>query len=416
VDSSIINIAGFCSGVGMLDEAVGVALDFLGYEHRLALLCEWEGYAAACLLARMEEQSMEPCPIWCGDLRDFEAKSFSGLVDVLCAGLPCQPYSCAGKQRGLEDERSFGDDGTSGPIPHFLRIVAECLPAVVFVENVPPWVSGGWFRPVGEELCRLGYEIESPLFVTAEAVKASHRRERVFVLAHYSSARRRMFARGNRRESGAGEDEVRSGRVWQQQRSAVDEQPELHDEQVADTSRSRRSKDSRGSLGHEAADGRTGRNGSKPDGDNEPECTDSTLGNARSSRADQSRGSIQRQPEQQSGRTIESGRRHTAVADAERPRPQGNGPGIALGRDIALSRDPDGRVFAPGPSADWQAIPEHLWPAIEPGFRLLADGLAVVLDESRADQLRCGGNGVVAVQAAVAFIELAKRSQILKGN
>jgi hypothetical protein len=37
---------------------------------------------------------------------------------------------------------------------------------------------------------------------------------------------------------------------------------------------------------------------------------------------------------------------------------------------------------------------------------LLADGVALVVDESRADQLRCGGNGVVAIQAAVAFAVL----------
>jgi DNA (cytosine-5)-methyltransferase 1 len=77
----------------------------------------------------------------------------------------------------------------------------------------------------------------------------------------------------------------------------------------------------------------------------------------------------------------------------------------------------DGGVFALGPQDQcWgeRLISEsYLAPAIEPGLRLLADGLAVVLDESRADQLRCGGNGVVAIQAAVAFITLARRAEIL---
>ena len=113
----------------MLEEAVGLGLEHLGFWHRLTLCCEWEGYAASCLLARMEEQSLEPCPIWCGDLSGLNATPFRGLVDVLCAGLPCQPYSCAGKQQGVSDQRSF-DDG-DGPIPHFLRIVSECRPAVV---------------------------------------------------------------------------------------------------------------------------------------------------------------------------------------------------------------------------------------------------------------------------------------------
>lgn len=51
----------------------------------------------------------------------------------------------------------------------------------------------------------------------------------------------------------------------------------------------------------------------------------------------------------------------------------------------------------------------HLTPAIEPGVRVLADGLAYVVDESRVDQLRAGGNGVVPLQAAVAFRILGRR-------
>ena len=51
----------------------------------------------------------------------------------------------------------------------------------------------------------------------------------------------------------------------------------------------------------------------------------------------------------------------------------------------------------------------HLAPALEPGIRVLDARLAVVVDQSRVDQLRCGGNGVVALQAARAFVELAGR-------
>ena len=70
-------------------------------------------------------------------------------------------------------------------------------------------------------------------------------------------------------------------------------------------------------------------------------------------------------------------------------------------------------TFAQGPAADWRGIPEHLYPAIESGVRMLVDGVAVVVDESRADQLRCIGNGVVPLEAAVAFRVLNSR---LKGK
>lgn len=69
--------------------------------------------------------------------------------------------------------------------------------------------------------------------------------------------------------------------------------------------------------------------------------------------------------------------------------------------------------FAPGPTdLRWTDIlDEQPWlaPAIEPNVRLLVDGHAVVLDQSRVDQLRCIGNSVVALQAALAFRVLARR-------
>jgi hypothetical protein len=70
-------------------------------------------------------------------------------------------------------------------------------------------------------------------------------------------------------------------------------------------------------------------------------------------------------------------------------------------------------IFAPGPGDPrWPAIlaaDPWLAPALEPGFRGLAHGDAVVVDEHRTDQLRAIGNGVVALQAGVAFAVLTRR-------
>ena len=129
----------------MLDEAVRLVLP----GHRVAGYAEWESGAASVIMARMEDASLEPAPVFCGDLGGLDARPFFGVVDILTAGLPCQPYSVAGKRLGNADERSHGD-GESGPIPQFLRIVGECRPALVFLENVAAWVRGGYFRAVGE--------------------------------------------------------------------------------------------------------------------------------------------------------------------------------------------------------------------------------------------------------------------------
>jgi len=139
---------------------------------------EREAEAAAILAARIEDGSLAPAHIW-SDLATFDASQLRGKVDLILGGLPCQPFSVAGKRRGDQDERYIW--------PDFIRIVGECRPAMVWLENVPAFVTAGWFRAVGEELCRMGYQIEDPLFIRASDIGAPHRRERVFILAHADS-------------------------------------------------------------------------------------------------------------------------------------------------------------------------------------------------------------------------------------
>lgn len=151
---------------------------------RTVCYVEREAFAASQLVALMESGLLDAAPVW-SDLATFDARAWRGRVDCIIAGLPCQPYSAAGKREGNDDRRSWGEG--DGPIPHFLRIVDESRPAVVWLENVTAWVMGGFFRPVGEELCRLGYELEKPLLLAASDVGASHQRERVFIMAHDAS-------------------------------------------------------------------------------------------------------------------------------------------------------------------------------------------------------------------------------------
>lgn len=62
-----------------------------------------------------------------GDMRSFDAAPFSG-VDLFAGGVPCPPFSVAGKQLGADDERDL--------FPEALRIVSECRPRAVMLENV----------------------------------------------------------------------------------------------------------------------------------------------------------------------------------------------------------------------------------------------------------------------------------------
>lgn len=72
----------------MLDEGVGIALEFLGIECRCVCFVEREALAAATLLARMENQTLHPAPIWCGDIKEFDGSSWHGCLDILAAGYP----------------------------------------------------------------------------------------------------------------------------------------------------------------------------------------------------------------------------------------------------------------------------------------------------------------------------------------
>jgi hypothetical protein len=61
------------------------------------------------------------------DLNTFDAAAFAG-ADIVSAGLPCPPFSVAGKQLGTLDERNL--------FPSLIRVVDQVRPRAVMVENV----------------------------------------------------------------------------------------------------------------------------------------------------------------------------------------------------------------------------------------------------------------------------------------
>lgn len=76
-------------------------------------------------------------------------------------------------------------------------------------------------------------------------------------------------------------------------------------------------------------------------------------------------------------------------------------------------------AYGPGDLDRWSELLEtrpDLAPATEPGVRLLADGLAPFVDQHRVEQLMCGGNGVVPLEAAIAFITLARSAGLYRAE
>lgn len=208
VNNTEVTCISLCSGY----EGIGLALKRVIPNLRTVLYSEIEKYACEVLVNRMEEGKIDLAPIWT-DLKTLSCEQFSGRVDIITGGFPCQPFSCAGTQKGTEDPRHLW--------PHIEKTIAECNPQSVFLENVEGIIStktilhrpklveyceeserrlgkswGSTFRSKLTGLCgisvlryvkwrleRLGYRCESGIFSASE-VGAPHSRKRVFILAH----------------------------------------------------------------------------------------------------------------------------------------------------------------------------------------------------------------------------------------
>jgi len=113
-----------------------------------------------------------------GNVREFDATGYRGVIDVLSGGFPCQPFSVAGKRKGTADDRYLW--------PEMCRIINEVRPRWVVGENVLGllnWRRGMVFEQVHADLEAAGYEVWTYI-LPAAGIGAPHRRERVWIVAH----------------------------------------------------------------------------------------------------------------------------------------------------------------------------------------------------------------------------------------
>jgi DNA (cytosine-5)-methyltransferase 1 len=102
-------------------------------------------------------------------------------VDIISGGDPCQVSSKIGKREGM--------GGVLYLWPQFFRCVREAEPIAVVNENVDGTISNGILDQKIADLESIGYSCWPPLVVPASFVGASHRRDRVWLVA-YSTERR----------------------------------------------------------------------------------------------------------------------------------------------------------------------------------------------------------------------------------
>jgi site-specific DNA-cytosine methylase len=173
-----LSFISFCTGYGGIE--IGVERSLTPIPLKPVTLVEIEAFAITNLVAKMEAGLLAPTPIWT-DLKTLHAYALRGLVDILMAGYPCQPFSNAGKRKGKEDPRHLW--------PWIREHIKAFLPTVCLFENVPGHVSLG-LREVLTDLAELGYRVDNDAeeptvgIFSAEECGAPHRRERLFILAY----------------------------------------------------------------------------------------------------------------------------------------------------------------------------------------------------------------------------------------
>ena len=167
---------------------------------RTVCAVEYEPYPACVLVARQNDGTLPPFPIW-SDVRTFDGRPWRGCVDVVSGGFPCQDISCAGKGEGLEGARS-------GLWVEMARIVREVRPLHVFVENSPMLTSRGLGVVLGG-LAEMGFDAEWGV-LGAHHAGAPHKRDRIWIVATHPDGERCGRVQQGRRLRASGQGEARA--------------------------------------------------------------------------------------------------------------------------------------------------------------------------------------------------------------
>ena len=157
---------------------------------------DWlENLSAAELITagRIDRRSITE--VTADDVRDFtRVHFFAGIagweealrlagwpidVPVWTGSCPCQPFSCAGKGKGTDDERHLW--------PEMRRLIDKCRPAIVFGEQVASKAGREWLAGVRADMEALGYAVGAA-DLCAASVGAPHIRQRLFWVGIANSA------------------------------------------------------------------------------------------------------------------------------------------------------------------------------------------------------------------------------------
>lgn len=141
-----------CAGAG--GQALGLSM--AGFEH--VALIEYEKDYCDVLKKNRPDWN-----VICEDVKEFSGKPYRNQVDLLAGGVPCPPFSVAGKQLGSDDERDL--------FPDMLRLVEEICPRAVMIENVRGFLDptfDEYRSSIFAQLEKLGYNAQIKLLQASD--------------------------------------------------------------------------------------------------------------------------------------------------------------------------------------------------------------------------------------------------------
>lgn len=166
-----------------------LASEILG--HTSVLAVEINEFRCDVLRARQTEGWFQGMCIECGDVRDFDASRYKGIVDCISAGFPCQDISCAGRGKGIEGTRS-------GLVWEVFRTIDATRAGIVFLENSPRIRTKGR-RDIIAAIVERGYSWRDGILSATDA-GAPHKRNRWWLLAANVDGMRKLQSQRSKQE------------------------------------------------------------------------------------------------------------------------------------------------------------------------------------------------------------------------
>lgn len=166
MQNRVLSCVEICTGAG--GQALGLAE--AGFFH--VALVEYEKEYCDVLKFNRPEWN-----VICTDVKEFCGDSFQN-VDLLAGGVPCPPFSKAGKQLGKDDERDL--------FPEAIRLINEIKPKAVMLENVRGFLDSQFdaYRSyILEAIERAGYHKPHIALLNACDYGVPQLRPRVIIVA-----------------------------------------------------------------------------------------------------------------------------------------------------------------------------------------------------------------------------------------